>query len=152
MPRVIAIALVCGVLMAAPRASSAQAVGLRAGVSADPDQFFVGLHVQTAPLFSQVRFRPNVEVGFGDDVVLFALNFDLVWRAPIGRHPWSILLGGGPAANIYRHDWPDGSHSDVGGGLNILLGVEHRRGFFSELKVGFIDSPSIKFGIGFTFR
>ena len=36
--------------------------------------------------------------------------------------------------------------------LNLLFGVENRGGLFFEVKVGAIDSPDVKFGVGFTFR
>ena len=136
-------------LAMAPGRAWAQAPGVRAGVSGDPNQFYLGVHVQTPPVFDQVRFRPNVEVGLGDDLVLVALNLDLVWRVPIRNHPWSLLVGGGPAANFFNHS--ERSETEVRGGLTVLVGLEHNRGFFTELKVGLIDSPSVKFGIGYTF-
>ena len=40
--------------------------GVRAGVSVNPDQFYFGGHVQTAPLIDRLHFRPNVEIGVGD--------------------------------------------------------------------------------------
>jgi len=39
----------------------------------------------------------------------------------------------------------------VGGGLNLLLGLEHQGGVFTEIKVGLIDNPSVKFGVGISF-
>ncbi len=152
MRRFVTVALVVCALAGSARAASAQAFGVRAGVSGSPDQFYFGVHMQTAPVFDQVRFRPNVEMGFGQDERLLALNFELVYRAPIRRQPWSILVGGGPAANIAMHDRPGGTVTNTGGGLNILIGLEHRDGFFTELRVGLIDSPGVKFGIGYTFR
>jgi len=152
MRRFVTVALVACALAGSARAASAQAFGVRAGVSGSPDQFYFGVHMQTAPVFDQVRFRPNVELGFGQDERLLALNFELVYRAPINKQPWSLLIGGGPAANIAMHDNANGTVTTTGGGLNVLFGLEHRDGFFAELKVGFIDSPSIKFAIGYTFR
>ena len=59
-----------------------------------------------------------------------------------------MYTGGGPALIIGdRND-----DTDVGGGFNILVGLQHRRGLFTEFKVGFGDSPDIKFGVGFTFK
>ena len=53
--------------------------------------------------------------------------------------------------NIYSFD--DGrDNGDVGGGFNIVLGAQHRGGLFTELKVGTIDSPNMKFGVGYVFR
>jgi len=131
--------------------AAAQGVGVRAGVSGSPDQFYVGAHADM-PAFDRVRFRPNVELGAGQDLTLVAFNLDLVYRSKAGRQPWAILVGGGPAANLRRRDRPSGSSSDIGGGLNVLVGAAHSGGFFTELKVGLIDSPGIKFGVGYTFK
>jgi hypothetical protein len=44
----------------------------------------------------------------------------------------------------------DDTNTDAG--FNILLGVENSRGLFFEFKIGAIDSPDFKFGVGWTFR
>lgn len=133
-----------------PADASAQiAPGLRAGVSLDPDQFYVGGHIETGPLVERLVFRPNVEVGFGDDVTLAAFNFEFVWKFPRGRGQWGFYAGGGPAINLYQFD---GSGDDAGGGFNVVGGLENRKGLFFELKLGVADSPDFKFGVGFTFR
>ena len=36
-------------------------------------------------------------------------------------------------------------------GFNLLVGIAHDRGFFAEFKLGLIDSPEVKFGVGITF-
>lgn len=131
---------------AAPAAAQ-ETAGIRAGVSSDPDQFYFGGHFETRPLVDRLRFRPNAEVGLGDGVTLVALNFEFAYHFPSSR-PWSAYAGAGPALNIYDHD--RGTNSE--GGFNIVLGVEHREGLFVELKVGTIDSPDLKFGVGWTFR
>lgn len=140
----VALALVLGLASTA----QAQSAGLRAGVSGNPDQFVFGGHIETAPLVEQLSFRPNVEIGVGDDVTTLGFNFELVYSIPLDQHPWRLYFGGGPAANIY---WWDGG-SDVGGGFNALIGVEHRGGLFTEFKVGAIDSPDVKFIVGYVFR
>jgi len=38
--------------------------------------------------------------------------------------------------------------TDVEGGFNILLGIQHTRGLFTEFKVGAIDSPEVKVVVG----
>lgn len=125
----------------------AQTPGVRAGVSADPDQFYFGAHVETDPLVDRLRFRPNIEIGLGDNVTVIALNFEFAYFFP-SRHPWQLYAGGGPAFNIIDTD----RGTDPEGGFNILIGAEHRNGLFFELKVGAIRSPDVKFGVGFTFR
>jgi hypothetical protein len=128
--------------------ASAQGIGVRAGVSGDPDQFYAGLHYETKELIDRLRFRPNIELGVGDDVTLVALNFEFAYKFPINRSVWSVYLGGGPALNIYEAN----DETELQGGFNILLGLAHRRGLFTELKVGLGDSPGIKFGVGYSFR
>jgi len=41
--------------------------------------------------------------------------------------------------------------SSAQGGFNLGGGIEHRAGLFAEAKVGFVDSASFKFGIGYRF-
>ena len=118
-----------------------------------PDQLYFGAHVLTGPIADHVHFRPNVEVGIGNDLTLVAINLEFVYQRPLQSSRWSLLVGGGPAANVFLYDEGPGhgDDSDVGGGINLLIGVSHRDGFFAEMKVGLLDSPSIKFGVGFTF-
>jgi hypothetical protein len=134
----------------APAPASAQvAAGVRAGLSLDPDQFYVGGHIETNPLVERLVFRPNVEVGFGDDLVLAAFNFEFAWKFPRGRSQWGFYAGGGPAINLYQRDGPG---DDAEGGFNFVAGLENRSGLFFEFKLGVADSPDFKFGVGFTFR
>ena len=121
--------------------------GLRTGYSVDPDQFYFGAHVGVGPLASHLWFRPNLEMGIGDDVTLFAINAELAYWFP-SKSAWRLYLGGGPALNIYDFE----SGSETQGGLNFLFGVGHRGGFFGEVKVGAFDSPDFKIGFGYTFK
>lgn len=140
--------LAASVGLASP-ASAQQGPGVRGGISLDPDQGYVGAHYVTAPLVSSLRFQPNLEVGLGDDLKLIALNFEFAYYVPAGRD-WQMYVGGGPAINIIDSDFRD--DADTEGGFNILLGVRQRGGLFFELKVGAMDSPDLKFGVGYTFR
>lgn len=126
----------------------AQDVGVRAGVSADPDQFYFGAHLYTGPVVERLRFRPNVEVGVGDNLTVTTVNLEFVYPIPFTRSPWRMLVGAGPALVFASHD---GFHHS-GAGFNILFGAEHRDGFFTEVKVGALDSPDLKFGVGYTWR
>ena len=127
-------------------------VGIRAGVSADPDQFYFGGHIETRPLAERLRFRPNVEVGVGDDVTLIAINLEFAWHFASSR-PWHLYLGAGPALNIYNVDrGPNDDDTEADGGFNILIGAQHRGGLFAEFKIGAVDSPDIKLGIGWVLR
>jgi len=138
---------------AAPSPARAQeGMGVRAGVSGHPTQFFFGGHVETSPLVERLRFRPNVEIGIGDHRTLVSLNVEFAWHFSAARRSWSPYVGAGPAVNFIVHDSrPGHDGSDVGGGLNFFAGVEHTGGLFTELKVGAIDSPSVKFAVGYVF-
>jgi hypothetical protein len=130
-----------------PSAAAAQGAGVRAGASVDPDQFYVGGHYETGALVQRLHFRPNLEVGFGDDVTTVGANLEFVYKIPLDG-PWSLYAGGGPALNIYSFD--DDSETD--GGLNLLFGAETSNGLMFEVKVGAINSPEVKFGVGYTWR
>ena len=145
--RLAGLVLLAAALVAFPLPAAAQSAGVRGGISLDPDQFYFGGHVESEPLIDRVRFRPNVEIGLGDDVTVIGLNFELVYFFP-SRQAWTLYAGAGPALNII--DTP--RDTEPGGGFNILIGGAHRDGLFFEFKVGAIDSPSAKFGIGFRFR
>ncbi len=136
-----------------PATASAQDFGVRAGVSGEPDQFYFGLHVESGPIADRLRFRPSAEVGIGDNQTLVAFNFDFVYPFLLRQSRWSLYFGGGPAANVYIFDTGDPvrHERDVRGGINAVLGLEHRDGFFTELRLGMLDSPSIKMCVGVTF-
>ena len=145
---VLAVAVFAGWL--APGEAQAQvSPGLRAGVSIDPDQVYLGGHLETEPLIERLVFRPNAEIGFGDDVTLVAVNLEFVWKFPARQSPWAFYAGGGPAINFYQFE---GSGDDAEPGFNFLVGLENPRGLFFEFKIGGGDSPDFKFGVGVSFR
>ena len=138
-----------GLVVFSATPAAAQDAGVRAGLSVDPDQFYFGGHIETSPLIDRLHFRPNLEVGFGDDLTLIAANMEFVYKFPL-RSGWRIYTGGGPALNIFMQD--DADDSDTEAGLNLLVGFEQARGLFFEFKLGVVDSPDFKFGVGWTFR
>ena len=133
--------------------AAAQSAGVRTGVSGSPDQFYLGLHYETEPLVEQVRFKPNFEVGLGNGLTVVTINLEFVGKIPIEHEPWAFYLGAGPALVIASaNNAPTNvGGTSTGGGFNILLGVEHQKGLFTELKVGMADSPSVKFAVGYIF-
>jgi hypothetical protein len=143
--RFVATALFVCTAFAGPAA--AQELGVRAGVSVNPDQFYFGGHAETAPLVANLHFRPNLEVGIGDHTTLVAFNIEFAYHFPSPR-AWHVYAGGGPALNFIRVRGETASE----GGLNLLAGVQHARGLFAELKVGTLDSPDVKIGVGYAFR
>jgi hypothetical protein len=149
--RRLAAAFLAVVCAAAPVRAQSHA-GVRAGVSGDPDQFFFGGHVETRPLIEHLTFRPNVEVGLGDGLTLVAVNIEFAYWVPLDRRAWDLYVGGGPAAIITSIEAGNGRDGHVGGGFNILVGLQHRQGLFTELKVGLMESPELKLTVGYTFR
>ena len=145
--------LILGSVVLSPSLASAQGPGVRGGVSIDPDQFYFGGHYETGALVDRVHFRPNVEAGLGNDLRLVALNFEFAYKFP-RRNDWQLYAGGGPAVNFYSFDRGPGNDRDTESeaGLNFMLGVEHAEGLFFEFKLGALDSPEFKFGVGWTFR
>jgi hypothetical protein len=125
----------------------AQDAGIRGGISIDPDQFYFGGHLEAGPLY----FRPNVEVGFGDDLTLIGANMEFVYKFSTGRS-LNLYAGGGPALNVIMIDGDGDDDSDTEAGFNILVGAETSKGLFFEFKMGVIDSPDFKFGVGYTWR
>jgi hypothetical protein len=142
---VIAPALLAWACLVTPAA--AQTVGMKAGASVDPDQFYFGGQVETAPLIDQLRFRPNVEIGIGDDLTLVAFNIEFAFDFPqVGD--WRWFVGAGPALNLINIE--DDTESE--GGFNVLAGAAHQSGLFGEVKFGLGDSPDFKIGVGYSFN
>jgi hypothetical protein len=84
---------------AAPAA--AQGPGVRGGVSVDPDQVYFGGHYETSALVDRLHFRPNIELGLGDDLVTTALNMEFVYKFPRGRP------GAWRRATVNFYSWDD---------------------------------------------
>ena len=54
--------------------------------------------------------------------------------------------------NFYSFDTGADDDTETDPGLNFMIGVEQNSGLFFEFKIGAIDSPELKFGVGWTFR
>jgi len=131
--------------------------GPRVGLTVDPDQIHFGAHLDFGNFGRRVRFQPNFELGFGDNITLAALNLEAAYRFQSTWAIWTPYLGGGLGLNYYSwdNDRDHGDDSDTKVGLNVLGGVERGLAsgdrFFAEIKIGIGDSPDFKFTIGWTF-
>ena len=134
------------IFFASSSAMAQMRFGLRAGGTIDPEQFHFGVHAITEPLFENFTFRPNLEVGVSSFATI-AANFEFAYAFPIEKHPFSIYVGAGPALIVKA----DSDDADAGGGINFLFGLEHDNGFMGEIKIGVIDSPGVRFTVGYTF-
>jgi len=129
-----------------------QGWGPRVGLSVNPDQVFVGGHIDMGEAFPHVRFQPNAELGFGDDRTVFQLDGDFHYRFLEDWDVWNPYLGGGLGL---VHTSVDGGGSGSDFELHMVGGIEKyisRGKFFLETKLGVVDeSPDWKFLAGWTF-
>jgi hypothetical protein len=136
------------VLMVSAPGAWAQGAGVRAGATVNPDQFYVGGQYEFGPFNENIWFQPSMDFGFGDAAKLLAGNFDVVLRHPFSaQSEWTAFAGGGPSINHYRVS----GVSNTEMGMNIVGGVVHDSGIFAEIRAGFMDSPDVRFGIGYRF-
>lgn len=139
-------------------------VGVRAGVALDPELVLIGVHAQLGPFFNQnVYFRPNVEFGFGEVTAMFSLNPEVIYRLPVSARQgrWTAYVGLGPGFNFLHQNFEreeGDSRIDFGDfksdvGLNILGGIRHRGGMFTELKTTVYSdpSPTLRLIVGYNF-
>jgi len=127
----------------------AQGVGFQGGFTIDPEQVFVGSHLETPEITRDLRFRPGIDGGFGGGFTLASINLDFVYRYSLGG-TWAVYQGGGPAIHIIRQGSP--AFTDVTAGFSGIFGVAHEDGFFFEFKVGSHRGPVLKLGVGVTVR
>jgi len=130
--------------------------GPRIGLTADPDQLHFGAHLDFGNFARHVRFQPNVEVGVGDNLTLVTVNAEAAYRFRQTGDGWSPYLGGGPGlvfASVGDHGLDDNTDTDLGvsalGGIEKVLSNGDR--FFTEIKLGLVDSPDFKLTFGWTF-
>lgn len=131
--------------------------GPRVGLTIDPDQIHFGAHLDFGNFARHVRFQPNIEMGFGDNVKLVTVNFEAAYRFRQSWDVWSPYLGGGLGVNFASFDnngHGDDSSTDLG--VNVLGGIERGLSsgnrFFAEAKLGLVDeSPDVKLTVGWTF-
>ncbi len=144
---------ICACFVFAPSAS-AQRFGLQAGASDSPDQFYLGLHYDAGRVADELRFRPSVDAGFGSGLTRVGFNLDFLYGIPLSRSVWSLYVGAGPAIIVetVNNRRGLGDSSQVRGGAEVLLGMQHRDGFFTEIGIGLVGSPSIMMGVGVNFR
>src|SRR5262245_45778775 len=145
-------AIVIAVLLAGASASWGQGFGPRFGLTSDPDQVHLGLHLPTLRMSPHLGFMVSFEAGVGDDTTLFSGNFDFKYVFSAHAGTWHPYMGGGPALHLADHDQFD-DQMEVG--LGIIGGMQtvtKGGGFFAEMRIGVVDSPDLKFTVGWMFR
>jgi hypothetical protein len=135
------------ILVAGGRAN-AQGIGFQGGATVDPEQIFVGTHIETKDIYQGLRFRPGIDGSWGGGYSLATINIEFIYRTPLGRSGWNMYQGGGPAIVLLRQS----SNTDVHAGSFFTFGFAHANGFFTEFRYGGGTYPTLKFGAGFTIR
>lgn len=125
--------------------------GLRVGVSDSPDQVLGGFHVDLGEFVERLRFRPDLELGFGDDVKTLFATAPVHYRFDVDTRV-KPYAGGGISLGWVD---PDRGDSDFEIGFKATGGVEwpnaHGRAFFVELELGFGDVHDVQIVGGWAF-
>jgi len=144
------------ILVLLPAASSAGSYtyyGPHLGFSSGPDQFVVGGHLQWNGIAPQMAFVPGVDLGFGSDLTLVSLNGDFHYQISANTK-WRPYIGGGVGFHFPTDSGP--GNNDVYGGGHFILGaavpLQTSGRFFTEMKLGFSDSPDFKMLAGWNFK
>ena len=134
--------------------------GVRVGASSDPDQVYGGFHFELGHFARDVRFRPTIEIGVGDDatqIQAFAEAHYVFSKVQV----WKPYVGGGVGLTFTDIDSdkvpPGVDDSDTELGLmgvgGIETGLKSGSRFFLEAKIGFgDDDPDFKVGLGWSWR
>ncbi len=131
--------------------------GTRIGLSSDPDQGYGGVHVNLGEFAKDVRFRPSMELGFGDDQILLQILAEVHYVFSNVRI-WQPYVGAGVGLTYVNYDDDhrnDDSDTDLS--FNPIGGVEtninESMKFFFEIKAGITSNdPDIKVAIGLSFN
>jgi hypothetical protein len=129
--------------------------GPRLGLTIDPDQIHFGIHADFGDFTQRLRFQPNFELGFGDNLTVGTTNFEVNYRFRQNWAVWTPYLGGGLGIIFVDRDNSLGGGNDTDLGANIMGGIEKGIAggdrFFIEAKIGLADAPDMKFTVGWTF-
>lgn len=124
------------------------ALGIRAGVSQEPDQFVAGAQAEFGGL-GQATIAPSVDLGFGDPGDLTALNLDLrFYLFPLPQTGIQFYGAAGPTAVFF-----EGGGEEIG--LSLTAGAKipmKGTGRYNlEARFGIGDIPDLKVLLGILF-
>jgi hypothetical protein len=129
--------------------------GVRAGVADDPDQIVLGAQFNFGEFIQNLRFQPNVEVGFGDDANILSATLPVHYRYAASR-TLTLYGGGGLTVGLIDLDEDAGGDGDsefdispmLAGGLEWPMGGNQMS---LELDVTGGDFPGAKLVVGWMF-
>ena len=144
--------------VAAQAATAVTSAGPRFGVSISPDQFVFGGQLAIQEFAPNWSFHPSFELGVGDDQTVIAPNFDVYYRLHLAGSEWQPYVGGGIGLAFVSEDrpFPYRDRNETGVGLNAVFGfnipTNSGNQWFTELRLGIGDIPSLKVMGGFNFK
>jgi hypothetical protein len=134
----------------ASRASAAEFdFGVRAGLSVEEPDPFVGLELLTPIGGHGWFFNPNVEFVFADPDDRVSVNFDVHYDFGASAR-YYLWAGGGPAILLSDSDAGD----DTDAGLNLLGGIGWKQPQmtpYAQLKIVIADDSEVLAGVGVRF-
>jgi hypothetical protein len=155
MRRLIILATAALVLAAATASAGLPPIGPRIGYTSweGLKQVHFGAHAKLGDLFPNIALTPNIELGLGDNLTVFAINGDLAYRVTeMASGSWEPYVGG--SLSLLVVDSKFGS-ADTDLGLSAVVGTTHGLSSGNELlfeiRLGILDSPGFKATAGFTF-
>ena len=146
-----------GLLLLAPSASYAQGIGFQGGMTVNPEQIYVGTHLELPLGSDQLVLRPAIDGGFGNDLRVAAIGAEIQYRLALGNSGWRLSQGFGPSVYVARFAsrLQDEDATDVSGAWTYAFGLVNEGGFFVEFKGGGsrgVAIPMLRIGAGFTIR
>ncbi|MCX6639337.1 MAG: hypothetical protein NTW14_02480 [bacterium] len=129
-----------------------QGWGPRFGMSSDPDQLDLGVHLNMGEFVPRLRFQPNLEIGFGDEITTVMLNAETFYLFAVSGSTVKPYAGGELTFMYWKADHKFGSVDDFEMGISPVGGLEYqfnpKLGGFVELKIGFGDIPDLRVTLG----
>ena len=146
-----------GTTLLAASGAHAQGIGFQGGVTVNPEQVYVGTHVELPLGSDQLVLRPAIDGGFGSGLRVAAIGAEIQYRIELGNSGWRLSQGFGPGVYVARFasGFADEETTDVSGAWTYAFGIVHEGGFFTEFKGGGSRSfsiPMLRIGAGFTIR
>jgi opacity protein-like surface antigen len=124
--------------------------GIRGGLADDPDQGLFGFHFNLGEFTRNLRFQPDVQVGFGDDQTTVFVTAPVHYRFIVGRS-FAPYAGGGVTLGWVDVDNRD---SEFEAGVRAIGGLDWTKdgkGFFVELSLGFGDVHDVQILAAWSF-
>lgn len=145
------------ILVTLPSAASARSTycGTHMGFAQGPDQLVVGGQLQFNGIAPRMAFVPGIDCGFRDQNSVVALNADFHVNLTYDT-TWQPYVGAGVSTNVWSESArAGGNQAATGPGGQLIMGAAtYNRGgrFFTELKLGFRDTPEMKLLAGWNMR